>query len=124
MKTKLTRQVTGFIACVLTSIEGVSLSDPIRALQFNSLAQPWLVSSCTMCKISICISFTNSIGKNRPWKQVLGALIVLLAVVNVMYAMVWNLQCRPLEKLWNPASDGECFEAAVRLGIVYFQGGE
>lgn len=110
---------------ILTVLEGVSdsVNDVTRAKMFDALAAPWLSFGSTLSKISISFFFLRTIGKNRPWNILLGMLIVVLAVVNLVSALVANLQCRPLEKLWSPEVAGECFDPAVQANIGFFQGG-
>jgi len=110
------------IGTVFTIIEGTSLDDRIRALQFDYLAQPWLMFGSTLSKISICFFFLRTIGNRRPWNVVLTTLIIALAIVNLVFSLVANLQCQPLEKLWNPAVLGQCFNPTIELNIGYFQG--
>lgn len=116
-------QVMATIGTIFTIIEGLSLNDRIRALQFDDLAQPWLMFGSTLAKISICFFFLRTIGSRRPWNVVLGGLIVVLAVVNLVFALVANLQCQPLEKLWDPSVPGRCFDPTIEVNISYFQGG-
>jgi hypothetical protein len=114
-----------FVGMILVILEGVadSVNDSMRAKMFDYLAAPWLMFGSTLSKISICFFFLRTIGKARPWNILLGMMIVVLAVVNLVLAMVANLQCRPLEKLWNPAVPGECFNPSVEMNVSFFQGG-
>src|SRR5690554_6241774 len=99
----------GFVAMIFTSIEATSVSTPTRAMQFNYLARPWLMLGTTLAKISVCFFFLRALGRRRPWNLFLGALILLLALANLAFALASNLMCRPLEKLWEPDVEGECF---------------
>ncbi|PKS10423.1 hypothetical protein jhhlp_002174 [Lomentospora prolificans] len=115
--------VMGFVAMIFASVEATSISDPIRAMQFYYLAKPWLMFGTTLGKISICFFFLRTLGRRRPWNVFLGMLILLLALVNLAFALGSNLLCRPLEKLWNQSVEGECFDGNAELGTAYFQGG-
>lgn len=114
----------GFVALIFASIEATSVQDPTRALQFTYLARPWLMLGTTLAKISVCFFLLRTLGRRRPWNVCLGILILLLALVNLAFALASNLMCRPLEKLWEPEVEGECFSMEAELGITYFQGGE
>ena len=114
----------GFVALIFASIEATSVQNPTRALQFTQLARPWLMLGTTLAKISVCFFFLRTLGRRRPWNVFLGMLILLLALVNLAFALASNLMCRPLEKLWEVDVEGECFAEGVELGITYFQGGE
>ncbi|CAI4218118.1 unnamed protein product [Parascedosporium putredinis] len=50
-------------------------------------------------------------------------LILLLALVNLAFALASNLLCRPLEKLWDQTVDGQCVDGETELATAYFQGG-
>lgn len=91
------------------------------ALEFDVLGQPWLMMGATLSKISICLFFIRVLSARR-WRMLLGSMIVLLAIVNLTFSMTVNLQCRPLEKLWNPQADGSCWDPSVLLNFGYFQG--
>jgi len=114
----------GFVGMIFNSIESTSLSDRIKAVEMDYLAQPLLMFGTTLAKISICFFFLRTIGRRRPWNLLLGLLTVFLALVNLAFALTTNLQCRPLEKLWRPTVEGECFDAAVGLNLGLFQGGK
>lgn len=114
----------GFVALIFASIQATSVQDPTRALQFTYLARPWLMLGTTLAKISVCFFLLRTLGRRRPWNICLGMLILLLALVNLAFALASNLMCRPLEKLWEPEVEGECFGVEAELGITYFQGGE
>lgn len=90
------------------------------ALQFDVLGQPWIMMAATLSKISICLYFTRLLG--RQWRILLGIMIFLMAIVNLTFSLTVNLQCRPLEKLWNPQSEGVCWDPSVQLNFGYFQG--
>lgn len=98
--------------------------DPTRALEFDILGQPWYLMSATLAKISICMFFISLLGEARQWRILMGILIFLMAGVNFSFALAMNLQCRPLEKLWRPNVEGDCWDPDVQLNIGYFQGGK
>jgi hypothetical protein len=102
----------------------MSLNDRIKAMEMDYLAQPLLMFGTTLGKISICFFFLRTIGRRRPWNLLLGLLTVILAIVNLAFALTTNLQCRPLEKLWKPTVDGQCFDPAVGLNLNFFQEGK
>jgi hypothetical protein len=115
----------GFVGMILTVLEGVhdSVDDEVSAIMFDYLASPWLSLGATLAKISICFFFLRTIGKSRPWNLLLGMLIVVLAIVNLVFALVANMQCQPLQKLWSPDTPGRCLDPSVELNIGFFQGG-
>ena len=94
-----------------------------RALEFDYLGQPWFMMGATLAKISICLFFIRLVGGVKQWRILLGVMITLMAIVNFAFSLTTNLQCRPLEKLWNPTVDGHCWDPNMQLNIGYFQGG-
>lgn len=112
--------VVGLIGTIFSIVEGSMKTSP-SALEFDVLGQPWLMMGATLSKISICLFFIRVLSARR-WRMLLGSMIVLLAIVNLTFSMTVNLQCRPLEKLWNPQADGSCWDPSVLLNFGYFQG--
>ncbi|KAK3371784.1 hypothetical protein B0T24DRAFT_721805 [Lasiosphaeria ovina] len=113
--------VVALIGTIFGIIEGTT-QDGARAVEFDVLGQPWYLMSVTLSKISICLLFISLLGKARQWRILLGVLIFLLAAVNLSFSLTVNLQCRPLEKLWNPSALGECWNPSVQLNFGFFQG--
>ncbi|KAB5582398.1 hypothetical protein GE09DRAFT_1246058 [Coniochaeta sp. 2T2.1] len=110
----------GLIGTIFSIVEG-SMKTSSGALEFDVLGQPWLMMGATLAKISICLFFIRLLSARR-WRVLLGAMIVLMAIVNFTFSLTVNLQCRPLEKLWNPQTDGACWDPSVQLNFGYFQG--
>jgi hypothetical protein len=115
-------QVIALIATIFGILEGSS-SDATRALKFNVVGQPWYLISSTLSKASICLFFMVLLRRARHWRILLAGLIVVMGVINLAYAMIVYLQCRPLEKVWNPTAVGCCSSVSVHLMFSYVQGG-
>ena len=111
-----------FISMTLTSL--LATSRTTRALQYTHLSRPWLMLATTLAQISTSLFLLRALGPRRPWDVFLGALVLLLALVNLAFAVASSLVCRPLEKLWDSGVEGECFAEGAELGIVFFQGGK
>lgn len=111
------------VGTVFGIIEATTM-DPARAAEFDILGKPWYLMSDTLSKISICLLFIVLLRGGRQWRILLSVLIFLMAAVNFSFALTVNLQCRPLEKLWNPSVDGVCWDPNVQLNFGYFQGGK
>jgi len=112
--------VVGLIGTIFSIVEG-SMKTSSSALEFDVLGQPWLMMGATLSKISICLFFIRVLSARR-WRILLMSLIFLMAIINLIFSMTVNLQCRPLEKLWNPQTDGSCWDPSVQLNFGYFQG--
>lgn len=61
---------------------------------------------------------------NRVWKQVMYAIIALIVVNNVSWAIIGLNFCNPLAKQWNPTLKGSCWSQESILAIHYCQGGK
>ena len=112
--------VVGLVGTVFSIVEG-STKTSASALEFDVLGQPWLMMGATLSKISICLFFIRLLSARR-WRILLGIMIFSMALVNLTFSLTVNLQCRPLEKLWKPQTDGACWDASVQLNFGYFQG--
>ncbi|KAK4122812.1 hypothetical protein N657DRAFT_481015 [Parathielavia appendiculata] len=110
--------LSGTIFSILES----TASDPARALQFKVIGQPWPVISATLSKISICLFFMGPLRGARHWRILLAGLIVGMAVINLASVMVGYLQCRPLEKTWNPVVVGACADPSIQANFGYAHG--
>lgn len=119
----LIKQLVAFIGTIFTIIAGFA-SDQISALEYNFIAQPWLMMAATLAKVSICLYFSRYIGDGmRQWKTLLGVLIALVATVQFVCTVTASLECNPIQKLWEPETEGTCWDPEIQLGIEYFQGG-
>ncbi|CAK7197510.1 hypothetical protein SEUCBS139899_000157 [Sporothrix eucalyptigena] len=114
--------VVSFVGTIFSIIEGSSMVDSAHALEFDWLGQPWFMMGTTFAKISICLFFLRLVGSAKQWRILLSSQILLMAVLNFAFSLTTNLQCRPLDKLWDPSVVGVCWDPSVQLNIGYFQG--
>jgi hypothetical protein len=114
--------VIALLGTIFSILESTA-SDPTRALQFDVIGQPWYLISTTLSKISICLFFVGVLRRARQWRFLLAGLIVIMAVINLASALAVYLQCRPLEKVWNPSVAGVCANPSVQANFGYAQGG-
>ena len=59
----------------------------------------------------------------RQWRILLAGLIVIMAVISSAFALAVYLQCRPLEKVWEPSVAGSCSDPNIQANFGYAQGG-
>lgn len=109
-----------FIGTIFSMIEGTA-DTSARAIEFNILGQPFYLITATLAKISICFSFIALVGLGG-WRTLLSTLIFVMAFTDFCSALTTNLQCQPLEKLWEPELDGSCWDPSVQTNIGYFRG--
>ncbi|TLS25188.1 hypothetical protein PpBr36_06984 [Pyricularia pennisetigena] len=113
--------ILAFIGTIFSMIEGTAVTSA-RAIEFNILGQPFYLISATLAKISICFSFIALAGVLKAWRVVLSIMMLLMAFTDLSSALTTNLQCQPLEKLWEPQLDGACWDPSVQANIGYFRG--
>ncbi|KAI6366965.1 hypothetical protein MCOR25_005016 [Pyricularia grisea] len=113
--------IMAFIGTIFSMMESTS-DNSAQAIEFNTLGQPFYVIGATLAKISICFSFIALMDTMRVWRVVLSTLIFLMASTDFCSALTTNLQCQPLEKLWDPDLDGACWDPSVQANIGYFRG--
>lgn len=92
-------------------------------MQFFVIGQPWYLISATLSKVSICLFFMSLLRRARQWRILLAGLIVIMAIINLAFALAVYLQCRPLEKVWNPSVAGGCSDPSIQMNFGYAQGG-
>lgn len=92
-------------------------------MQFNIIGQPWYLVSVTLSKISICFFFMDLLRRARQWRILLAGLIVLMAAINLAFALVVYLQCQPLRRAWDPSVAGSCSDPKIQVNFGYAQGG-
>ncbi|CAK7233400.1 hypothetical protein SCUCBS95973_008582 [Sporothrix curviconia] len=114
--------VVSFVATIFAIIEGSSMVDSAHALEFDWLGQPWFMMGTTFAKISVCLFFLRLVGSATRRRILLSSQILLMAVLNFAFSLTTNLQCRPLDKLWDLSVVGVCWDPSVQLNIGYFQG--
>jgi len=101
----------------------LTLPQIIEAAKYLQLAEILAIFASGLTKISICL-FVIRIPNSKRLVSSLYALIGALVVVNLAYAMILCLQCRPIERLWNPFVPGSCWDKNVYLISGYLQGGK
>lgn len=115
-------QAVAFLGTIFSILEG-SPQTPAPALQYHIIGQPWHLLSSTLSKVSICLFFAAILRRARHWRIILIGLVTIVVLVNLAYALAFYLQCRPLERVWNPEVTGTCTEPSVQANFSYAQGG-
>ncbi|KAI4247289.1 MAG: hypothetical protein L6R42_009690, partial [Xanthoria sp. 1 TBL-2021] len=89
-------------------------------LKWSLLAQVCNVVGIGLVKISVCLCVLRLIDRaRRRLSQFLWVLIAIVTVSHVIQALVFLLQCRPLNALWNPKVKGTCFSMHVAYTAGY-----
>jgi MFS family permease len=94
-----------------------------RALQFDILGQPWFVMGAALARISIGLFFARMLGSTAPtWRIVLYVVVALLAIIDLVFSLLLEVQCMPLQRLWDPRVKGTCWSQSARMDLDYVQG--
>ncbi|KLU80970.1 hypothetical protein MAPG_00066 [Magnaporthiopsis poae ATCC 64411] len=115
--------LVGLVGTVFSILEGTAMAaSTMQALAYDVLGQPWFFLGATLAKASICLSFIRIMGDLKIWRILLLALVLMLVLLNFVFVLTSNLQCRPLEMLWNMDADGECWDPSIQLNLGFFRG--
>jgi hypothetical protein len=76
-----------------------------------------------LARISIGLLFVRMLGSTaRIWRVGIYALICVIGIVNLVFSLLLEVECMPLQKLWNPRVKGSCWSDMARTDLDYVQG--
>lgn len=87
-------------------------------LKWHAYSQIQLFLCTAFAKISACLFLIRIVNK-RPLIRFLCGLIAGLVIVNGAVTVMLVTQCRPLHKVWDTHSKGECWSITVVRGFGY-----
>lgn len=103
----------------------LTLADASEVAKWSLLAQVFISISLGLTKISVCIFVLRIIDKaQRRFSQFLWVLIAFVTVTHVIQVVLFLVQCRPLEAVWNPFVRGHCFSINAVYLVSYINYGE
>ncbi|KAI4207934.1 MAG: hypothetical protein LQ346_000271 [Caloplaca aetnensis] len=83
-------------------------------LKWSLLAQICNVIGIGLVKISVCLCVLRLVDRaRRRLSQFLWVLIAFVAASHFVQVLIFLIQCRPLNALWDPTVKGTCFSAHV-----------
>ena len=84
----------------------------------------WIQTFATLMftKISICL-FLIRIPTAKSLIRPLQAAVVILVVTNIIFTVLWIVQCRPLEGAWVKEVKATCFGRGQLLRVIMAQAG-
>lgn len=93
--------------------------------KWSLLAQVCNVLGIGLVKISVCLCVLRIVDRaRRRLSQFLWILIAVVAVSHLVQAIIFLIQCRPLNALWNPKVKGTCFPLHTAYTAGYVNYGE
>ena len=92
---------------------------------YNVVSQVFCILGLAFCKISLCISLLRIVqgSHTKKVKWILYVTMILVFAVNAAVCITFFVQCRPVEKVFNPALRGVCWVFPTETNIAILQGG-
>ncbi|KAL8779774.1 MAG: hypothetical protein Q9203_001194 [Teloschistes exilis] len=89
-------------------------------LKWSTIAQVCNVIGIGFVKISVCLYVLRIIDRTRRrLAQFLWLLIAVVAASHSAQVLIFLLQCRPIQAMWDPTVKGTCFSARVTYTAGY-----
>ncbi|KAL8840208.1 MAG: hypothetical protein Q9170_001415 [Blastenia crenularia] len=83
-------------------------------LKWTLFAQIFNVLGIGLVKISVCLCVLRLIDRaRRRLSQFLWVLVAFVAASHFVQVLIFLLQCRPLNALWDPKVEGKCFSTRL-----------
>lgn len=103
----------------------LTLAEVSETAKWSLFSQIFISISLGLTKISVCIFVLRIIDKaQRRFSQFLWVLIAFVTVTHIIQFVLFLVQCRPLEAVWNPFVRGHCFSINVVYIVSYINYGE
>jgi len=99
----------------------LQLPQAIESSKYVDLAQLFLIIITCITKVSICL-FLIRIPNSKRLIHFLYVLMGALILVNGLCAIVYILQCRPFQALYDPTVTGQCWSIQIYKIFGYIQG--
>ncbi|KAL8695242.1 MAG: hypothetical protein Q9218_000280 [Villophora microphyllina] len=89
-------------------------------LKWSVFAQIFNVIGIGLVKISVCLCVLRLVDRARHrLSQFLWVLIAFVATSHLVQVLMFLLQCRPMNAMWNPKVKGTCFSPHVTYTAGY-----
>lgn len=88
--------------------------------EWSLLAQIFISIDLGLTKISVCI-FILRVIKNaqRKLTRFIWVLVSFVVATHIVQIVLFTIECRPIEAVWNPLIKGRCFSVHVTYMIAY-----
>ena len=88
--------------------------------KWSLISQILITVNLGLTKVSVCIFVMRVIDKaKRRLTQLLWVLIAFIIVSHLVQVLLFCLQCRPIEGVWNPFVKNTCFSTRVTYLSAY-----
>lgn len=96
----------------------------IRVGLWAYIAQYIVAVSSTFVRLSVAFLLMRIFGTNRYWRWGLKLAISFIIATNVSILVFALLECRPIQRSWNPMLNGSCWPDAGKRAFTTYQGGK
>ena len=92
----------------------LTLQDISDVAKWSLFAQIFIVCTLGLTKVSVCIFVMRIVDKaQRRFTHCLWALIGFITISHLVQIILFLVQCRPIEAVWNIFIQGDCFSTRV-----------
>lgn len=103
----------------------LTLEEVSNTAKWSLFSQIFISISLGLTKISVAIFVLRIIDQaQKRFSEFLWVLIAFVTVTHVIQFVLFVIQCRPLEAVWNPFVRGHCFSISVVYLVSYINYGE
>ena len=95
-----------------------------RAIEFETLAQFFALSSIMFTRLSICLSLLRFAALQGWFSTMIYCTMGVIVVTNVSSNTALLMFCRPVQKAWTPNLPGACWSQETQHALGLYNGGE
>ncbi|MCJ1433765.1 hypothetical protein MMC27_003130 [Xylographa pallens] len=99
-----------------------SRANLIEASKLSSMNEINTILGLLFIKFSISLLMLRIFGTKKSWRWAIYSIMAFVFVTTVISAVMVLVQCRPLDKLWNPSQPGSCWSPETVINIGYYNG--
>ena len=87
-------------------------------------AEPTNLFAVFLVRLSICLFFLRLIPPKKIYLWIIRGTIAALVLSDIFVSIIYFFECRPIRKVWEPATPGECFDQRTTSAAVWLYQGE
>lgn len=103
----------------------LGLEQIIQAVKWAELAELFAVIANWGTKVSICFFLLRLIKRTNPiTRYCIWTLLALNTITALVTCILWGVQARPIQSLWDPSIPGKHLSANIAVNSDYATAGE
>ena len=87
-------------------------------------AEPTNLFAVFLVRLSICLFFLRLIPPKKIYLWIIRGTITGLILSDIFVSIIYFFECRPVRKVWEPATPGKCFDKNTISAAVWLYQGE